>query len=145
LPTKSQCCGVKHRGEYQQNVAATTQYGPGVKALAVNLSIDYKMPIEQISNLVNDLYGCKLNSSTILETLDHAYNKASPLLETPLPNTTKCKKWRPKKSPGRNLLDRIRRHKEEVLVFVFKDGVQFTNNQAERDLRGGWIQIYDYL
>jgi hypothetical protein len=27
LPTKSQCCGVKHRGEYPQNVAATTQYG----------------------------------------------------------------------------------------------------------------------
>jgi hypothetical protein len=136
LPTKCQCCGVKHRGEYPQNVAATTQYEPEVKALAVNLSIDYKMPIEQISNLVNDLYGCKLNSSTILETLDHAYNKAAPLLETPQLNTTKRKKGRPKKSPGRNLLDRLSRHKEEVLAFVFKDGVPFKNNHAERDLRG---------
>jgi hypothetical protein len=123
-------------GEYPQNVAATTQYGPGVKTLALNLFVDYKMPIEQISNLVNDLYGCNLNSSTILETLDHAYNKAAPLLEKPLLNTTKRKKGRPKKSSGRNLLDRFRLHKVGVLAFVFKNGVPFTNNQAERDLQG---------
>ena len=42
---------------------------------------------------------------------------------------------RPKRSKGRNLLDRLILHQDAVLAFAFSPGVPFTNNQAERDLR----------
>ena len=42
---------------------------------------------------------------------------------------------RPKRSKGRNLLDRLILHQDAVLAFAFAPGVPFTNNQAERDLR----------
>lgn len=42
---------------------------------------------------------------------------------------------RPKKTKGRNLLERFIQHKEAILAFAFQQQVPFTNNQAERDLR----------
>jgi transposase len=42
-------------------------------------------------------------------------------------------KW--KRSRGRNLLERLSRYKEEVLLFARVKEVPFTNNQAERDIR----------
>lgn len=42
-------------------------------------------------------------------------------------------KW--KRSRGRNLLERLRKYKEGVLLFAKLEAVAFTNNQAERDIR----------
>ncbi|MCK6695760.1 MAG: IS66 family transposase [Thermoanaerobaculia bacterium] len=42
---------------------------------------------------------------------------------------------KPKKTKGRNLLDRLTKYQKAVLAFAFHCAVPFTNNQAERDIR----------
>ncbi len=42
-------------------------------------------------------------------------------------------KW--KRTRGRNLLERMSKYKDSVLLFAKLEGVGFTNNQAERDIR----------
>ncbi len=54
-------------------------------------------------------------------------------LEEPPP--TKGARGKPKNSKGRNLLNRLRKHKEAILAFAFYESVPFTNNAAERDIR----------
>ncbi len=48
---------------------------------------------------------------------------------------------RAKKTKGRNLLDRLVKHKPAVLAFINYDLVPFTNNQAERDVRPAKIKL----
>lgn len=45
------------------------------------------------------------------------------------------KKGRPKKSKGRNLMDRLVLYEDYVLNFAIKENIPFTNNLAERDIR----------
>ena len=51
------------------------------------------------------------------------------------PPKVKQGKGRPKNTPGRNLLRRLQQHEEAVLAFALVEGIPFTNNLAERDLR----------
>jgi transposase len=267
-----ECCGIPQRGEYPVEVTASVQYGPSVRALITKLSVEHKMPLEQISQLFEDMYGYELNSATIEDILARGYNLAEaiesqsmeslreaatvhfdetgvrvegqlhwlhtasteththrfihekrggaalnsaasvlkdftgtavhdcwspyfnfedarhvlcgahllrelaaleengslwademreyrldlykmprPLLaeeevrkhyhiileqaesEEPFPQPGK--RGKPKQSPGRNRLNRLRKHEDGVLAFALESGIPFTNNQAERDLR----------
>lgn len=51
------------------------------------------------------------------------------------PQKTVGKKGRPKRTKGRNLVERLIKHQDAVLAFAFNKEVPFTNNLAERDIR----------
>ncbi|MEM1281929.1 MAG: IS66 family transposase [Chlamydiota bacterium] len=51
------------------------------------------------------------------------------------PSPSRNDKGKIKKTKGRNLAERLLKRQAEVLRFVMEDGVPFSNNQAERDLR----------
>jgi len=74
-----ECCGQRQAGTYPLEVTAAVQYGPGVRALVTKLSIDHRMPLEQISQLFEDLYGYDLNSATVEDALERAYDRAEPI------------------------------------------------------------------
>ena len=73
------CCGQRHRGSYPEEVTALVQYGPGVRALITKLSVDHNLPLEQISQLFEDIYGYDLNTKTIEEALERGYKWIAPL------------------------------------------------------------------
>jgi transposase len=78
-----ECCQRVQHGEYPKAVTATVQYGAGVRALVTKLSVDHKMPLKQISQLFEDLYGYELNSTTIEETLQRGYRFTAIKLRIP--------------------------------------------------------------
>jgi transposase len=53
----------------------------------------------------------------------------------PPPRKTPGKRGRYKRTKGRNLVERLIREQNAVLAFAFNEGVPFTNNLAERDIR----------
>ena len=76
-----ECCGIVQEGSYPAEVKGPVQDGPGVRAVATLLSVDHQMPLEQISQLFEDLYGDDLNSTTVQESLESGAERAVPLEE----------------------------------------------------------------
>lgn len=72
-------CGHTEIGTYPSHVTQPAQYGAKVKALGVLLSVHYRLPQEQICQLVTDLYGYSLNSGTVIHALDTAYTQLQPI------------------------------------------------------------------
>jgi len=66
------------------------------------------------------------------QILDQGYAQ-NPL--PPRPANAKKKRGRRKKNKPRNLLERLDKHRQEVLAFLYDFNVPFENNLAERDIR----------
>jgi len=73
---------------------------------------------------------------SIEATLENAYDKmVSEALDLHPPPEPDGKPGRKKKSRPRNLAERLRDRKKEILAFIYDFDVPFDNNQAERDIR----------
>jgi len=102
---------------------------------------DLKELLLEIKKSVDDVRGQQSElSKEQIRTFEQHYDQliangleANPLLELD-PEQPK-KRGRTAKSPPRNLLERLRDHKDAVLSFMYDFKVPFDNNQAERDLR----------
>lgn len=55
--------------------------------------------------------------------------------QIPPPKKEKNKRGRPKKTKELNLLQRLEKHKDDILAFVYNDKIPFDNNIAERSFR----------
>ena len=67
--------------------------------------------------------------STYLKICDQGEKKEPP------PYKTSGKRGKPKRTKGRNLVERLIREMDAVMAFAFNQEVPFTNNLAERDIR----------
>ncbi len=70
-----QCpCGQTCRGSFPQEVAATVQYGPRLRALAVYLNQGQLLPMERITEILADVFGCEtFSEGTLARAVEECY------------------------------------------------------------------------
>lgn len=71
-----QCpCGQTSQGRFPAGVAATVQYGPGLKALAVYLNQHQLLPTERTTEILADVFGCEsFSEGTLAEAVRECYD-----------------------------------------------------------------------
>ena len=122
-------CNAHHLGELQFVV---DQYGQDWAEEMAKLLRDIKAEVETAPPEAMSLSPSRLaHWEGAYERLLGAGFKANPVSSDAVP----VKRGRRKQSPPKNLLDRLERHKGEVLAFMYDFRVPFDNNQAERDVR----------
>jgi transposase len=98
--------------------------------------------LEELNDVVHDSDGCL--SSEIAEQYKKNYRfiLKEAEIECPEPEKPKekGKRGRQKRSKSRNLLERLINYEEDVLRFMEKRAVPFTNNQGENDIRMTKVQ-----
>lgn len=85
-----------------------------------------------------DIYRNSQKATLVLadrQSWEREFNHICQMADSEEPPPKKGKKGKPKNSKGRNLLNRLLDHQEGWLAFAFVEGVPFSNNQAERDIR----------
>jgi transposase len=75
------CCGKAHVGSFPASVTAPVSYGVRIRAMSSLLNTDFRLPLEKISQLFLDLYGCPYNESTIISANERLYENLAPIEE----------------------------------------------------------------
>ena len=117
---KHAVCNAHIVREFQALIETDIKWAGTFKTLLLNI---YQMPFEQ-----------RLAQQKHLEARYDKICKIADSIEPP-PKKPPGKKGKTKRTKGRNLLERMIKHKSAVLAFAFNEHVPFTNNLAERDVR----------
>jgi transposase len=75
------CCGRAHTGSFPLEVKAPAAYGLRLHAMASLLNVEYRLPMEKVSQLLEDLYGCSYNESTLCSANARVYEYLQPVEE----------------------------------------------------------------
>lgn len=120
-------CNAHHLRELQ---FITDQYQQSWAARMSQLLLDIKTAVARAPTANRSLspHQCKQFADSYEAILADGFTV------NPVPGKT-GKKGRPKQTPPKNLLDRLRKHQQQVLAFMYDFRVPFTNNLAERDVR----------
>lgn len=93
----------------------------------------------QMKELLLEMYQASDYGKGIIKEISEfevRYDKILAQAEVEEPPPEKVhEKGKLKRTKGRNLLERLKKHKAAVLLFAVEKEVPFTNNQAERDIR----------
>ncbi len=83
----------------------------------------------------------RLNQTTV-EFFEKEYDiiLKKGFIKNPWMNNGAGKRGRKKQTKARNLLERLKNYKKEILAFMYDFKIPFDNNQAERDLRMAKVQ-----
>jgi transposase len=75
----AKCCGMIHKGSFPPEAGAPVQYGNRILTLAGMPNVDFRMPYEKISQLTEDLYGVRMNKSTICRANERLFRNLEPI------------------------------------------------------------------
>ncbi len=123
-------CNAHHQREL---VFVEEQYTQEWATGMITLLVEIKNTVEEMKT-----QGYVALTNTQLTNFETRYDQliAQGLeVNPPPPDSPVKKRGRKKQSKPKNLLDRLQRHKREVLAFMYDFNVPYDNNLAERDLR----------
>lgn len=100
----------------------------------------------QMQDLLLYLYefsdeGRKTVPEAKMQVAKRKYDRILALADLEEPPPEPRPKGKPKKTKGRNLMERLEKYRSHVLAFAEHKHVPFTNNQAEQDIRPAKIKI----
>ena len=101
----------------------------------IDLLLDIKQTVEVAKELGDEALA-EEQIASFESHYDRIVDKG--LLSNPTPEKTEQqskKRGKVKQSKAKNLLDRLRDHRDKELAFMYDFKVPFDNNQAERDIR----------
>lgn len=74
-------CGKLHRGAFPDEVTATVQYGPRIRAAAVYLINQQMMPLRRTTETIEDLCGLSISEATVVAACAEAEERLHPTVD----------------------------------------------------------------
>jgi transposase len=86
-----ECCGVKHYGNFPENIKATTQYGNNIRSLVVYLSVENNLSMKKIVSFLKTQYNLSMNVGTVRNILKSTMSIFELQTEQIKASLSKCK------------------------------------------------------